>query len=154
MPKDIFEEVDEVLARAAEARGGESVTITLDRLVDVARAKAAADRETLPSEDLLARIRETGVLDLVRAGQRGGRQGQFALAVLVMQASQLGARIPVTALHRQRRARHQGRPLDFQESPLGIGQGHDRPPRLDDPRLLERDPGDREQRISQQIPRG
>lgn len=39
------------------------MTITLDRLVDVARAKAAADRETLPSEDLLARIRETGVLD-------------------------------------------------------------------------------------------
>jgi len=39
------------------------VTITLDRLVEVARVKTAADRETLPSEDLLARIRETGALD-------------------------------------------------------------------------------------------
>mgnify|MGYP000406812198 CR=1 FL=1 len=63
----------------------------------------------------------------------------FAMPVAVMEPRQLGARIPVTALHRQRRARHQGRPLDFQESPLGIGQGHDRPPRLDDPRLLRGD---------------
>jgi len=39
------------------------VTITLERLVDVARAKAAADREVLPSAELGALIRASGVLE-------------------------------------------------------------------------------------------
>lgn len=39
------------------------MTITLERLVEVARAKAATDREALPSEDLVARLHRSGALD-------------------------------------------------------------------------------------------
>jgi len=49
------------------------MTITLDQLVEVARAKAVADRERLPSAALLARIRETGALER--------RQGRLASAL-------------------------------------------------------------------------
>ncbi len=53
------------------------MTITLERLVEVARAKVAVDRETLPAEDLLVRIRQSGALDrrpgrLVSALRRDG----------------------------------------------------------------------------------
>ena len=39
------------------------MTITLNKLVDVARAKAAADREVLSSTELLTRLRDLGMLD-------------------------------------------------------------------------------------------
>lgn len=44
------------------------MTITLDQLVEVARAKAAADRATLPAAELRARLGDAGAL-----GRRPGR---------------------------------------------------------------------------------
>jgi len=70
------------------------MTVTLERLVDVARAKAAADREVLPSAELLARIRETGVLD-----RRPGRMmsalrcGGIGVIAEVKGASPLGGQL-------------------------------------------------------------
>ena len=82
---------------------------------------------------------ESGVVCLMRAGQRGNRQGQASVPVLIFKKEIVCTRVPMPTSHGERGARCHCRAFNLQFRVRRIGQSHQARARADDTGLFESD---------------